>query len=165
MLQILNLSLPKGSLKNFFIRCQISSQNSSHWSFYLGRAAEVHLLSKDEGPRDIWHDMNMEVNTRKFNFFESLVVLILHLIHSDTPWQNAADIITQCDSYFKTKFDRSLLQNASGNLLQMQHFFLQIVAVITKCVNFITKCGSFYKSRHLSQNVSVQYALRISNVN
>ena len=112
MLQILNLSLPKGSLKNFFIRCQISSQNSSHWSFYLGRAAEVHLLSKDEGPRDIWHNMNMEVNTRKFNFFESLVVLILHLIHSDTPWQNAADIITQCDSYFKTKCDRSLLQNA-----------------------------------------------------
>ena len=82
------------------------------WSFYPGRAAEVHLLSKDEGPRDIWHNMNMEVNTRKFNFFESLVVLILHLIHSDTPWQNAADIITKCDSYFKTKCDRSLLQNA-----------------------------------------------------
>ena len=36
------------------------------------------------------------------------------------------DIITKCDSYFITKRYRSLLQNASG-------FLLQNATVITKC--------------------------------
>ena len=60
-----------------------------------------------------------------------------------------------------TKCDKSLLQNASGYLLQNATVFLQIVTVITKCVDFITKYGSFFKSQHLSQNMSVQCALRI----
>ena len=45
------------------------NQNSKpFWSFRLGRATEVHLPPKDEGPRDIVHKMIMVLNTRKSNF-------------------------------------------------------------------------------------------------
>ena len=52
---------------------------------------------------------------------------VSYLINYDTLLQNATDIITKCDSYFITKYDRSLLQNASGF--------------------FITKCNVYYKVR------------------
>ena len=58
--------------------------------------------------------------------------------------QNATDIITKCDSYFIIKWNRTLLQNASG-------FLLQDVTVIAKCDDFITKCESYYKMRRLLQ--------------
>ena len=44
--------------------------------------------------------------------------MISYLVHYDTLLQNEADIIAKCDSNFPTKSDRSLLQNASGFLLQ-----------------------------------------------
>ena len=40
-----------------------------------------------------------------------------YLIHYDSLLQNATDIIAKRDSYFITKCDRSLSQNASGFLL------------------------------------------------
>ena len=46
--------------------------------------------------------------------------------------QNAAGITTKCDSYFITKCNRNLLQNAS-------RFFIR------KCDSCFTKGGSFYK--------------------
>ena len=42
------------------------------------------------------------------------------------------DIITKCDSYFTTKGDKSLLQNASGLLLQIATILLQNATFITK---------------------------------
>ena len=44
--------------------------------------------------------------------------MVSYLVHCDTLLQNATDIIITCKSYFITKCDKSLLQNASGFLLQ-----------------------------------------------
>ena len=49
---------------------------------------------------------------------------------------------------FITKCDRSLLQNATG-------FLLQNATVITKCDDFITKCGRYYEMRRLLQIATV----------
>ena len=40
-------------------------------------------------------------------------VTVSYLIYYDSLLQNTTDIITKCDSYFITKCDRSLLQNAT----------------------------------------------------
>ena len=53
-------------------------------------------------------------------------VTVSCFIHYDCLLQNANDVIKKCDSYFVTKWDRSLLQNASG-------FLLQNAALIAKC--------------------------------
>ena len=58
--------------------------------------------------------------------------------------------------YIITKCDKSLLQKASGCLLQNATVLLQITTIIIKCINFITKCDSYHKMRRLLQNVSVQ---------
>ena len=50
---------------------------------------------------------------------------IPYLINYDSLLQNATDIITKCDSYFITKCDRSLLQNAT--------ILLQNTALIINC--------------------------------
>ena len=60
-------------------------------------------------------------------------VMVLYLISYDSLLQNAIDVITKCDSYFFTKCNRSLLQNASDFLLQNATVLLQNVTVITKC--------------------------------
>ena len=79
-------------------------------------------LSKDEGLKNIGHSMSI----RNLIFGVSSVT-VSDLIPYDSLLQNATDVITKCDSYFITKRDRSLLQNALG-------FFLQNATVITKCV-------------------------------
>ena len=61
--------------------------------------------------------------------------------------QNATNIITKCGSYFITKCDKSLLQDAT--------VLLQITTVITNCDDFITKCHSYYKMRRLLQIATV----------
>ena len=66
-----------------------------------------------------------------------------------------ADIITKCDSYFITKYDRNLLQNALGFLLQNVSVLLQNATVITNCDDFVTKCDSYYKMRRLLQTATV----------
>ena len=38
---------------------------------------------------------------------------VLYLIHYDTLLQNATEIVVKCDSYFITKCDKILLQNAT----------------------------------------------------
>ena len=42
------------------------------------------------------------------------------------------------------------LQNASGFLLENATVLLQNTVVITRCIDFITKCGSYYKMQFLS---------------
>ena len=64
-------------------------------------------------------------------------VTVSYLMHYDSLLQNATDIITKCDSYFITKCNRSLLQNA---------FFYD---------NFIIKWDSYYKIRLLLQIAAV----------
>ena len=54
------------------------------------------------------------------------------LIRYDSLLQNVADVITKWDSYFITKCERSLLQNASGFLLQSGKVLLQNATAITK---------------------------------
>ena len=77
------------------------------------------------------------------------------MIHYDTLLQNATDITTKCVSYLITKCDRSLLQNASGFLLQNATVLLQNGTVITNCDEFITKCDSYYNMLRLLQTATV----------
>ena len=57
------------------------------------------------------------------------------------------DNIAKCDNCFIAKCEKSLLQNASG-------FLLQNVAIIKKCVDFVTKYDGLYKTQCLLQNAS-----------
>ena len=66
------------------------------------------------------------------------MVTISHFIHYDILLQNVANITTKCDSCFNTNFDKSLLQNASGVLLQ--------------------HAALIYKMRRSLQNASLQRA-------
>ena len=88
--------------------------------------------------------------------------MVLYLVHYDTLLQNAIDIIAKCDSYFFTKYDKSLLQNASDLLLQKETVSLQNVAVITKCDDFITKCKSYKIPRLLQKCVGTTSAQEIA---
>ena len=84
-------------------------------------------LFKDEGMKDIGHSMNIRnlilgvnsVTASNFIRYESLL-------------QNTTDIITKYNSYFITKCKRSLLQNASGFLLQNATVLLQNMTVYYK---------------------------------
>ena len=82
-------------------------------------------------------------------------ITISYLIHHDSLLKNATDIITECESYFITKCDRNLLQNAPGFLFQNATVLLQNVTVIINCDDFITKCDSYYKMRRLLQIATV----------
>ena len=64
------------------------------------------------------------------------------MIRCDSLLQNATDVISKYDSYFITKCDRSLLQNASGFFLQNATVLLQNATGIAKCDDFITNCGN-----------------------
>ena len=77
--------------------------------------------------------------------WESTVVAVSHLVHYNTLLQNATDFITKWDSYFITKRNKSLLQNASTFLSQNATVLLQKATVFTKHNNFIAKCNSYYK--------------------
>ena len=70
------------------------------------------------------------------------------MIHYESLLQNAIDITAKCDSYFITKCNKDLLQNASG-------FLLQNARVITKCGNFITKRDNYYKMQRLLQIATI----------
>ena len=60
--------------------------------------------------------------------------MVSYLVHYDTLLHNAINVIT--------KRDKSLLQCASGLLLQN-------ATVTTKCVDFITKCDNYHKMQCL----------------
>ena len=85
--------------------------------------------SKDEGLKNIGHSMSI-----KNLIFDVDSVTVSDLIHYGTLLQNATDVITKCDSYFIVKRDRSLLQNASGFLLQIATVLLQNVTVLLQNV-------------------------------
>ena len=66
-------------------------------------------------------------------------VTVSYLIRYDSLLQNAIDIITKRDSCFIKKCGKSLLQNASGFLLQNATNLSQKATVITNRDDFITK--------------------------
>ena len=108
-------------------------------------------LSKVKGLRDIGHKMSIG-NL----FLGAYSVTVSYLIHYLI--QYATDIITKRESYFVTKCNKDLLQNASGFLLQNATVLLQNMTVITKRDDFITKCDVYYKLRQYS----VQYLCMLS---
>ena len=108
-------------------------------------------LSKDEGIKNIEHSMSI-----RNLIFGVNSVKVLYLICYDSLLQNATDVITKCLRFFITKRDRSLLQNASGFLLQNATVLLRNATVIRKCDDFITKCDSCCKIRRLLQIATVQ---------
>ena len=57
------------------------------------------------------------------------------------------DIITKCNSSIITRCDGNLLQNVSGFLFQNATVSLKSTRIIKRCVDFITKCDSYYKTR------------------
>ena len=80
-----------------------------------GRVTKRYLslppLSKDEALKNIGRSMSI-----RNLIFGVNSVTVSDLIRYDSLLKNATDFITKCDSYFITKRDRSLLQNASGLL-------------------------------------------------
>ena len=98
-------------------------------------------LSKDEGLKNTGHSMSI-----RNLIFGVNSITVSYLIRYDSLLQNATDVIRKCNSYFITKWTRSLLQNMTGFLLQNVIVLLQNVTVITKCNNFITKCELLQKA-------------------
>ena len=82
-------------------------------------------LSKDKGLRGIGHSMSIGNLTLSVTS-----VTVSYLIHYESLFQNATDIITKCDSYFITKYD---------------YYKLLQITTVTHCDDFITKCDSYYK--------------------
>ena len=78
-------------------------------------------------------------------------VTVSDLICYDSLLQNATDVITKCDSYFITKRDRSLLQNASAFLLQNATVLFQNATILLQNAAVITKCDVYYKLRQYSE--------------
>ena len=86
-------------------------QNSKLLQILLpGRAIEIHLLFKSEGPMDIRHRISMALDPRKSNLGISNGCGFIF----GSLWY----FLAKCDSYFITKYNKSLLQNASAFLLQ-----------------------------------------------
>ena len=81
------------------------------------------------------------------------MVVVSYLVHYDFLLQNATDIITKCDSYFITKWDKSSLQNVSALFLRNSTVWLQDVTAIIKGNDFITKCVSTYIVANLKQMI------------
>ena len=102
-----------------------------------------------------------------FSYFAYIFIFIFHF---DTLLKNATDIITMSGSYFITKCDKSLLQNASTFLLQNPTALLQNATGIKNCDDSITKCRSYYKMRRythawqffLSKYVSLEWLYYIN---
>ena len=103
-------------------------------------------LFKDKGLKDIRHNMStgnliLVVNS----------VTVSYLICYNSLLQNATDVITKCDSYFFSKCDRSLLQNASTFYYKMRQFYYkmrqssQIATTSLQNATVITKCDVYYK--------------------
>ena len=122
---------------------QISGENSKpFWSMHSGIVAKIHPSLEDEGLKHIGHIMIIENLILGVNS-----AMVSYLIRYDTLLQNATDIITKCDSYFIIKCDRSLLQNASGFLLQNGTVLLQSATILLQNAIVITKCDVYYKLR------------------
>ena len=77
--------------------------------------------TKDEELKNIEYKMGI-----RYLIFSVNSVTVSYFTRYDSLLQNAADVVTKFDSYFITKCYRSLLQNASGFLLQNATF-------VTKC--------------------------------
>ena len=81
-------------------------------------------------------------------------VTVSYLICYNSLLQNATDVITKCDSYFFSKCDRSLLQNASAFYYKMRQFYykmrrlLQIVTVQPFSIDFDLPITFFYCSHN-----------------
>ena len=112
-------------------------------------------LSKDKGLRGIGHSMSIGNLTLSVTS-----VTVSYLIHYESLFQNATDIITKCDSYFITKYDYYKLQ-----LLHIVTISLQNATVITNCDDFITKCDSYYKMRRLLQIATIHTSIRKFTLN
>ena len=77
----------------------------------------------------------------------SLGFTVSYLAHYETLLQNTTNIIAKCDCYFITKYDKSLLLDASGFLLQNG------------------RVQNYCKDEYLLQNVLFQNATFIIEVN
>ena len=120
---------------------QISGEHFNPcWSMCLGKWQKYTRpflpLAKDEELKGIKHSIRFGNLILRVNS-----VTVSCFIHFDTLLQNGTYIITKCYSYFITKCNRSLLQNAT---------------IVTNCDNFVTKCHSYYKMRHLLQIAKIQ---------
>ena len=99
-------------------------------------------LSKDEELKNIGHSTSI-----RNLIFGVNSVTVSYLILYDSLLQNATDVITKCESYFITKLDRDLLQNASVFLLQNATVLLQNATILLQNTTVITKCDVYYKLR------------------
>ena len=82
--------------------------------FILRDEAFIHPpFNNNKGIRDI----GLGTKQRKICFLELTVVTVSYFVHYDTFLQNVTYIIAKSDSYFITKCDKDLSQNASRFLM------------------------------------------------
>ena len=90
----------------------------------------------------------------------STVVAVSYFVRYKTLLQNATDVFTKYYSCFITKCYKSLLQNASGVLLQSAICLSQNATVITKCDDFLTKCDILLQNGKVITKFYVYYKMR-----
>ena len=61
---------------------------------------------------------------------------------------------------FSIKCRKNVLPNSAAFLLENTLMVVQNAAGITKCVDFITKRGRYYKARRLLQNAAQQHPVK-----
>ena len=109
-------------------------------------------LSKDEGLKDIGHSISIANLILGLSNVMVWFLICWFLICYGLIF-DATGFIIKRDSYFITKGDRSLLQNASGFFLQNatilleKKWLLQIATILSQNTTVITKCDAYYKLR------------------
>ena len=96
------------------------------------------LLSKDEGLRDIGHNISI----RNLILVASSVT-VSYLIHHDSLLQNATDIITKSDSYLITKCGRSYYKMRQDFYYKLRRFHYKMRQLLQNA-RFIINCSSTY---------------------
>ena len=114
---------------------QISGENTkSFWSKHSGRVTKIYPssppISKDEGPKNIGHNMNIKNLIFGVNKVMIRVIWFLMTVYykiQQMSWQNATAILLQ-NSTVSTKCDvcYKLRQHRSVSLKKL-HFFFQLL--------------------------------------
>ena len=111
---------------------EISGKNSMlFWNMRSGSVTNIHPFLPStiwiERLRNIGHSMSIG------NLIWGVNSVMVYLIHYDSLSQNATDVITKCNSYFVTKWDKVYYKMCQIFLLQNVIVLLQNATVNTKC--------------------------------
>ena len=85
------------------------------------------------------------------------MVAVSYLVHYDSLLQNTTDIITKYHSYFITKCNKSLPENAAGPLLQNATVLLENATILLQSAPVVTRSvGTIIKARRCKRENAVK---------